>query len=57
MNTKFWRFYDCTGVMHLSQHSTAIVPEGVSTHKVVADEEEGLPFADSMFDLVVSSLR
>ena len=46
------------GQFHLVlQSSSSLAPDGITTHKVLADEEEGLPFADNTFDLVVSSLR
>ncbi len=39
------------------QRSGGAAPNDVITHRILADEEEGLPFADETFDLAVSSLR
>lgn len=32
-------------------------PGNIASHKLLVDEEDGLPFADNTFDLIVSSLR
>ncbi len=40
------------------QQSYCVPPtDDIITNKILADEEDGLPFAENTFNLVVSSLR
>lgn len=39
------------------QRCGTVAPDDVTTHNIVVDEEEGLPFASENFDLAVSNLR